>query len=463
VAFAAIILFGGSAALFADWAGGPFHNGDEVIYAQMAREMAAGKGVLTLSWQGEPVLNRPPLAVWPLALAVKLGAQSERALHGVVAIECALAVTLLFFYAARRYGRLAGFCAACFLATSGLFFYYARYIESEPLLIVLTTGALLCWEKARERPAWMLGWGVCLGASLLVKQVVGFLPLLAPIADLLERRAIPRRAFVWSLAWAALVAVPWHVYESARYGGRFWDGFFRRTVAARPAAAQHQTTERWFYFGMLWHWEGPLVIVSALGLVYGALRRDLLPALWAAGVLAVYSLAASRYNYYALLCYPALALGSALAATAVTRLRFWLAAPLVLASIALHIVPRFGAPSSGDAEIRALAESLGKISRPDDVLLVIDENPFTARYYSGRHTIWVQLDAAHYEEASFLLPGEVVLAPDAPSLGALAARYPRWFAIAPRVDFRKLATFGTVTLDSQTPSYLLFTNQKGPG
>src|SRR5262249_24324219 len=149
------------------------------------------------------VLNRPPAAVWPLALAVRLGASSERALHGVIAIECALAVALLFFLGARRYGTATGFWTAFFLATSALFFFYSRYIESGPLLIVLTIGALLCWEKARDQPGWILGFGACLGFSLLTKQVVGVLPLLAPLGDLLERRSpgshgvLERRPIPW--------------------------------------------------------------------------------------------------------------------------------------------------------------------------------------------------------------------------------------------------------------------------
>src|SRR5438132_9647704 len=95
-ALVAALLLVGCTALYLFRAGGAFHNGDEVIYAQMAREMAGGSGVLTLRWQGEPVLNRPPAAVWPLAVARRLGARSEWALHGVIGLECAAAVALLF-------------------------------------------------------------------------------------------------------------------------------------------------------------------------------------------------------------------------------------------------------------------------------------------------------------------------------------------------------------------------------
>src|SRR5262245_38907338 len=123
------LLFAGALAVYAHRLDGPFRNGDEVIYAEMAREMAQGGGWLTLRYAGEPVLNRPPVAVWPLAVAARLGGY-EAGLRLVVGLEMATAVALLFLYGTRRYGAAVAAAAALVFASADRVWFYSRYIES---------------------------------------------------------------------------------------------------------------------------------------------------------------------------------------------------------------------------------------------------------------------------------------------------------------------------------------------
>src|SRR5262249_32068489 len=151
--------------------------------------------------------------------------------------------------------------------------------------------------------------------------------------------------------------------------------------------------------------------------------------------------------------YPALALGVAFAAVlAVPRLRGWLAVPVVAAWGLLHLRPRVGQGPMGDGEIRLLARPAENGSPPGHVLLVINRYAYPARYYGERRTISVELDREAYEDAAFLLPGEIVLAED---VASVVKQYPRWFAITPRADARRLAPLGTVHLVGGSPSYLL--------
>ena len=58
-----------------------------------------------------------------------------------------------------------------------------------------------------------------------------------------------------------------------------------------------------------------------------------------------------------------------------------------------------------------------------------------------------------------MLPGQAVETPD---FSKIAARYPRWFAIAPRNRWAQLRPLGTVRLLGQSAYYLLFTNLVRP-
>ena len=425
--------------------GRPLANSDEAVYGEMALEMAGGSGVWTLAWQNRPVLNRPPLAVWPLALAARGFGPSERALREPVALESALAVVLLFLLGAEWYGTLAGLCAALLCATADRWLHYGRAIESEPLLVCFVLGAFLCWRRG-----WAIGFGLCMGGALMTKQVVGAVVLLAPAVDLIERK-LDRRRLWMGLGAAALVTLPWFAGEWAVHGRAFVDSFLVQYVVARSLHPLHAHTTPAFYLAMLWSREGPLVLLAALGLLWAAWKRDLLLLGWVLGVLLLYSAAASRADYYLLLAYPGIALAMARLVDASGRLRA-IVIPLVVVAWAL---PHLLAPPEQpmDPESGQLAAIAGRISRPGDPLVLVDQVPYSARFYSQRRTLQLVFDPAEYDAIRAILPAEVELTQDP---AASLERLPRWFAIVPRVYLERLR--GTVFRVGQTPTYELLTN-----
>jgi 4-amino-4-deoxy-L-arabinose transferase-like glycosyltransferase len=448
----AVVVFGAFLGLDSWRTGGALHDGDEAIYAEMAREMARGSGLGEPKWQDHPVLNRPPAAVWVLAAAVRLFGDGDRVVRAVASVEMALAAALLFVFAALRYDKRVALAAALLFGASDLVVMYARYFESEPLLLVFVLAACVCWQKR-----WMVGFGVCLAGALMTKQIVGALPLLLPAVDR-DARGLARALLV-----AAALALPWHLYAWIRFGHAFPAAFLWHNLVVRSTQAMHDRTTAAFYFVTLWRHEGALLVLAALGLVFAALRRDFLPAAWTLAVLAPFSLAASRYDYYALLAIPALALGSArIVCDGVPRLRGGLAAAVVIVAF-VHVLPRVRVLDVGPYEMRTLAELARHLGRPDDTVMVFDQLPYTARYYGDRYTLDVSTDRTQYDEAMALaqvLPIEITFAP-APEV---AARFPRWFAIAHKSQLERLGGLRKVSHPvARTQNFVLFTNVDGPG
>jgi 4-amino-4-deoxy-L-arabinose transferase-like glycosyltransferase len=455
----AAVLFAASFGLYLYRLGGRFSNGDEAIYAESAREMATRGDWLTLRWQGKEKLERPPTSVWPLALAYEIFGPDEAALRGVCALEAALTVALLFLMAARRWDPGVAMVAALALALSARWYLSARYIESDPLLCLFFVAALLCWEKARDRPRWIYGWAFCLAGALMTKPFVGVLPLLAPLSDLAERRPLDWRRLGSAILVATLLTLPWHVYATVRFGREFARAFIVDNILQRSSQALHQHHGPSFYYLMLWYLEGPLVLISALGLMWAAFKREWLVVLWVAAVLLPFTIAKSRYTHYLMPLYPALGLATALAVMrALPRWRVPVASVFVAMAVVTHILP-FARTPEGDDEIAALAKLARAASRPDDVLFVVDQYSFSARFYAERRTIEVHMKRG-WETRSLVLPGEVVEATD---LTKVTGRYPRWFAIAPRDRWAQLRSLGIVRLVGQTPRYLLLTNLERPG
>jgi 4-amino-4-deoxy-L-arabinose transferase-like glycosyltransferase len=445
--------------------GRALHNGDEAIYAEMAREMADGGAWTELRWQGEPQFPRPPGVVWLLAgLRVALGVnahpeRAELAVRVPLALACAIEVALVLLLGTALFSPSIGAAAAGLLVTADLFLGYARYLESEPFLCVSVLAAFLCWERARARPRWLLAWGACLGAALMVKQLVGALPLLAIAIDRVQRDRLRVRAVWRGLAVAAVVWLPWHLLAVLSHGRAFLDSYFVANIVRRSAGPMLHTTRATFYARELWRSEGAGALVAAGAVIWqlvdGVRRRaygSLLSSTWVLAVFAIYSAAASRYDYYLLLIYPGLALATA-ALLVRAPLGRALAASAVLTAAALHL-PRDLGRFDGEDEVRALTAIANerRLAR----LYTYNTHAYAARFYS-RVDVTTLLEstedmrlAAELRQAG--LPSSTLAAPD---LGATLAALPGPYALllprarAPLVSSTPLRAF------ADSPHYLL--------
>jgi 4-amino-4-deoxy-L-arabinose transferase-like glycosyltransferase len=433
-------------------------NGDEAIYAELGRSMAESGDWLTPRWQGKPVWNRPPASVWPIAIAMKLTASRAIVVRLVAALEAAAGLVLLFFLGRSRHGLLQGLLAALLMGSSLLVLLYARSMVAEWMLLLGLLAALLCWQQSRQDPRWLLGWGFFLGLCLLTKQVVGAVPLLACLADVLQRRRV---AWRW-LGWGCLVALGlwggWLAVETVRFGGTFLYQHFVVNVFERSHVAMLEQTRPSYYLRMLWALESPLVLLAGLGLGMAAWRRDFLPVLWGVGALLVFSLSATRFNYYALLAYPALALAMATLLGEIRRL--WLTVPVVLTWTLVHL----GAPGgfvpqpAAETDPSTLAEIMGRVSGRDDPLVVVGIHPYGPRFYSDRNTIQL-VSPSKGQVSTVVLEADRVVTVD---IAAYLARLPRWFAILNVADGQRLASLGTVFLVARSGRYILTTNRQAP-
>jgi 4-amino-4-deoxy-L-arabinose transferase-like glycosyltransferase len=366
-----------------------------------------------LTWQGQPLFPRPPGAIWPAAVGTRLFGD-ERAARVPLAIACALEIGLLMLYGAQRFGPLGGAVAGLALLTADLFLGYARYYESEPFLCVWVLGALVCYEGARRRPALIYGYGAFLALALMTKQVVGALPLVALAED---RPANVGRA----LLLAALLFLPWHLWMVARHGREFLDVYLFHSVLGRSTAPLLRTTRATFYLRELLRSDPPLLAGAAFGLVCALpcrQGRDLFLAGWALGVIAIYSAVRSRYDYYLLLAYPALALlfARAVVAGPGPRLVRGLLGAALLGWAAVAHLPHHLGRLAGDEEVRALAQAVPSGARR---LYLYNTHPYSARYYAQVDVTTLLESPLDYQKAQALvrtgMPAPVELATDLPA------------------------------------------------
>lgn len=152
-----LLMFGGlvmlvtAVALTAVSTPAPHTGGDNAAYLSLAHSLVTGRGYTEL-WDPAlpPHTKYPPL--FPLTLAAMMlgGASSWVSFKLFAAFAVSAALVLVYAWAARRVGPLAGAAVALLTLMTGGWLQASRWILSEPLFLVLTFLALWAGEAGKD-------------------------------------------------------------------------------------------------------------------------------------------------------------------------------------------------------------------------------------------------------------------------------------------------------------------------
>lgn len=163
-------------------------------------------------------VDKPPAAIWPMALAVRVFGLSNWSILVPQAIMGVLAVWLLYATVRRQFGHRTGLLAGAALAATPVACLMFRFNNPDALLVLLLIACVHCVLRALEfeptaggnrcRTAWMALAGVACGVAFLTKQLQAFLilPGLAVAFLVASPTTVRRRLLDSAAAVGALVA-----------------------------------------------------------------------------------------------------------------------------------------------------------------------------------------------------------------------------------------------------------------
>jgi 4-amino-4-deoxy-L-arabinose transferase-like glycosyltransferase len=236
--------------LFFQLGGMPLTQPDEGRNAEVGREMARSHSFTEATLEGMPYLDKPVTYFACVAASLRLLGDTEGAARLPAALFALAALVLLFVVVRRHAGETAASFAVIVVATSPMFFTFARIVIMDMMLAACTVLAVLAAFEAEQRsgPARRLLHALAAagaGAGFIVKGPVGLLVPAAVLVAyfLVARNASALKRLFWP--WNALVflafAAPWFISvvhahpDFLRYGvveetlGRFFTPSFNRT------------------------------------------------------------------------------------------------------------------------------------------------------------------------------------------------------------------------------------------
>ncbi|MET7414003.1 glycosyltransferase family 39 protein [Streptomyces rubiginosohelvolus] len=154
-------------------------------------------------------VDKPPAALWPMALSVRLFGLNSWAILAPQVLMALATAAVLNSAVRRRFGPVAGLIAVGVFALTPVAALMFRFNNPDALLALLMTITVWCVLRALERgrTTWLLWAGAAVGLAFLTKTLQAFL-ILPPLAVLYAVCApVPVRKRIGQLALSALTMV----------------------------------------------------------------------------------------------------------------------------------------------------------------------------------------------------------------------------------------------------------------
>jgi 4-amino-4-deoxy-L-arabinose transferase-like glycosyltransferase len=273
-------------------------------------------------------LNKTPLQYWLIGIAYKFFGFK----HGAGRIPsalCGLGVLILVYILGLRFrGKLVGLTASAMLATTYLFWSFARLSMPDLLLTLCLTTTMVYWvlvlmdQTKHPRTLVLIGYGA-IGLGFLTKGpvaiVLSFLPICLEIIILRDLTIIRKLRPISGLLVFLLVSAPYFLLVYIYHGVQPLWNFFVEENLRRFTGSSYETTQPIFvyestaFLADFLPWS-PLLITSAWWLsrwktIDQTMKRQVrLLGLWIISPILFFSLSSFKLDYYFLVGVPPAAL-----------------------------------------------------------------------------------------------------------------------------------------------------------
>lgn len=293
---------------------------DEPRYAEVAREMVESGNYIQPYLNGEPYTEKPPLFFWTVVAGAKLFGGVNQVSVRLPSVLSALGIiALLMVFVSEFFDRKTAFLSAIFLIISPEFFWAARTGLIDMLFTFLITLSLMSFYRwyERDRGGYLVVFYACLVFATLSKGPVGIaLPIIVALCFLLFRKEwsrIKRMRLYIGLPITLAVVLAWYIPATQQSVGYDIGPLVQRQIVGRVFIPLVHGVSIYYWpfyqlvslvFGMApWSFLMPWAVVFAY-----RLRRDaplFFLLCWGGGILAFFTLIASKRELYILPMYPA--------------------------------------------------------------------------------------------------------------------------------------------------------------
>lgn len=296
---------------------------DEGRYAEIAREMAASKNIITPTLNGLPFLDKPILYYWLQSIAICLFGIKEWAIRLFPMLFGVIGAISTYCFGRMLYDRTTGLIASFILITSPLYYVSAHYANLDLEVAVLISLSLMFFMMGihKKNSLGLLFFFISYSISALAILTKGLIGIAIPMMvvgiwmiSLNQWREFKRIHLLKGLMLIAAMTLPWFVLVQ-KENPDFFHYFFITQHVKRFVSAEHfnNTSNIWFY--------GPVIVLGFFPwsiYLFHAIHHSIKDKenykiaffllIWAGSIFIFFSIPKSKIATYILPLFPALSL-----------------------------------------------------------------------------------------------------------------------------------------------------------
>lgn len=298
---------------------------DEAIYAKVAKNIVDGTGIGTLYWNiDRPWFEKPPLYMWLTAPLLKVTsyALSSWAIGFWSAVFSLGTVLLTYSFAKKKFGLFAGFVSAIALTTTIHYLYYSKIGMLDVSVTFFITSSLYVYIIGKKNILNSLLIGLLIGLAVMTKAIVGFLPLaIIGIYELFQifKYKYAVKSVLTKLTLISLglfiTVLPWHYYETLKFGSDFWNSYFIYHILERGISGQENKTGSLFWYFIVLKVSMRFWFIALIPSFFIIIKRAFsnekiykFLLLWAVIIFGFFSISNTKLIWYIMPIYPVLAI-----------------------------------------------------------------------------------------------------------------------------------------------------------
>ncbi|MFQ5952411.1 MAG: ArnT family glycosyltransferase [Candidatus Omnitrophota bacterium] len=303
---------------------------DEGLYGEVSREILKTGNWIDLRWAGSPWSDKPPLYMWVTALFYMIFGVSEFSVRLFSAL-CGIGTVLLtYLFANRLYSRRAAFASSLILLSTWHFIWTSRVGMLDSSLMFFITLSLFLFKLGEERKICLFFSVVAFACAFLTKGLGSLLiPIVLGLYVIFTKnyRLLKEPALLIGILTAVLILGWWHWVVFSHYGEDFVGDYIVKHLFTRTTrAVEGHTGDIFTYIGVVpnkgrpWAGIGLVLMPYLIWRVFRNKEKEhLLPLLWAASVIVIFSLVRTKLHWYMIPIYPALSMMTGWGAEKVLR------------------------------------------------------------------------------------------------------------------------------------------------
>ncbi len=359
---------------------------DEILYAQMAKEMFRAGDWLTPTLNGWLRFEKPPFCTGATAFFYSLFGINEFSARLFSALSAIATVLITYLFSRKMFSRVEAMAASLVLLSSIHFFNHAKLGMMDVPVTFFITISLYFFYLGFERERYYLAMGFAASAALLTKGIAGgVLFFVMGLILLFSKRwgVLKNKYFILGIFISVALPAIWLLYEYARFGEILISSFFGENISRIGLAldSHHGTWFSYintiFYKGKLWGGIALLLAGYLLVVQLFSKERDfrfIFLLSWIFTIFVIFSAAKTKLHWYIMPIYPPLFILFSAGCRQIFKKERWLYALPVLSLIFL-LYYQISHPNKFNNNSNALAKRaalhFNMLKKPQDKLFIV--------------------------------------------------------------------------------------------